>query len=228
MKQSQVRVIFGILMIGAGVIFLLQSFGYLKDAGDIFWSLAFGVAGASFLYMFWLDRVQWWPLIPGFSLLGVGGLIAINAIAPRLGDVLGAPLLMAGISLSFWIIYYMRRENWWAIIPGGVMAALAVFLALEAIFTEGMVGFFFLGLGLTFVLVAYLPTPREQLRWALIPAAVLLIMGVIFIVAEVELFRFVGPLALVVLGVYFIARNFMSRTNPQDVLEEGSSLSEDV
>jgi hypothetical protein len=228
MKQSQVRIIFGILMICAGVLFLLQSFGFLRDAGDIFWALAFGIAGAAFLYMFWLNRAEWWPLIPGFSLLGVGGLIAINAIAPRLGDVLGAPLLMAGISLSFWIIYYIRRENWWAIIPGGVMATLAVFLALEAIFKSGMVGFFFLGLGLTFVLVAYLPTPREQLRWALIPAAILGIMGVIFLVAEVELFRYIGPLALVAVGVYFIARNFISRDNSRDVLEEDISMSDDV
>ena len=209
MRRVQARVALSLLMIAAGVLFLLQNLGFLEGAGAILWSLAFAVAGAAFLYVYCSNRINWWALIPGFTLLGIGGLIAINNFIPQYGDILGVPLLMGCISLSFWIIYLTNRESWWAVIPGGVLLSIGVFVGLESLI-EGveLVGVFFLGLGLTFVILALLPTPEGRMHWALIPAAVLIIMGILFTAAAFSIFKFVGPAGVILVGLYIIYRAF--------------------
>jgi hypothetical protein len=212
MKNIQIRSALGLLMIAAGVLFLLQSLGYLEGAGALFWALVFAAAGGVFLYVYFLNREQWWALIPGFTLIGLGTLIALDQFFPRWGGTLGATVLMLAISLSFWVIYFQQREHWWAIIPGGVLSSIGIFIGLEEIFTGvDLVGIFFLGLGLTFVLVAVLPQEREKMRWAFIPAGVLLIMGIIFTATAFSAFKVVGPAALIIVGAYLVFRTFSPR-----------------
>jgi hypothetical protein len=212
MKNVQIRSALGLLMIAAGVLFLLQSLGYLEGAGTLFWTLVFAAAGGVFLYVFFLNREQWWALIPGFTLIGLGALIALDQFIPRWGGALGGTVLMLAISLSFWVIYFQQREHWWAIIPGGVLLSLGIFIGLEEIFTGvDLVGIFFLGMGLTFVLVAMLPEEREKMRWAFIPAGVLLLMGVIFTATAFSAFEIVGPAALIIVGAYLVFRTFSPR-----------------
>jgi hypothetical protein len=207
MRRIGPRVVLSLLLIGAGILFLFQNLGFLEDAGSLFWALAFAVGGGIFLYVYLIDRSHWWAVIPGLTLLGIGEIIAVSAFLPQYEDILGAPVFMGFISLSFWIIYLTNRENWWAVIPGGVLLSIAIFIGLESLFPGvEMVGVFFLGLGLTFVLLAYLPTPGGRMRWALIPAGVLLLMGVIFIGAEVSALEIIGPAALVLAGLYLIYR----------------------
>lgn len=207
MKKLQMSSVLGLLMIGAGILFLFQSLGYLKGATGLFWALVFAVAGGVFLYVFFTNREQWWAIIPGLTLIGLGGLIALDTYAPRWGDPLGVVLFLGFIGLSFWGIYLNQREHWWAIIPGGVLMTIAAFIAVETFIPgEGVVGIFFLGLGLTFVLVAYLPKPEGQMQWALIPAGILLLMGAIFLATAISAWKFIGPGLLVLIGAYLIVR----------------------
>lgn len=207
MRKIQPRLVFGILMIGAGILFLLQSLGFLEGASSIFWALAFAVAGGVFLYVYLTDRTHWWTVIPGLTLLGIGEIIAVDHFFPQYDDILGAPVLMIFISLSFWIIYLTNRENWWAIIPGGVLLSIGIFIGAESFVPgDGEVGILFLGMGLTFVVLAYLPSQEGRLRWALVPAAVLILMGVIFLGTAIATLEIIIPAAMVLVGLYLIYR----------------------
>lgn len=221
MRKIEPRIVLSVLLIGAGILFLLQNLGFLKGASAIFWALAFAVGGGVFLYVYLTDRTQWWAIIPGLTLLGIGEIIAVGHFLPQYDDILGAPVLMVFISISFWIIYLTNRENWWAIIPGGVLLSIGVFIGLEAIF-EGveMVGVMFLGMGLTFVVLAYLPTQEGWMRWALVPAGVLLLMGVIFLGSAFAVLEIIGPAALVLVGLYLIYRTARPKEKIQAQIEE--------
>jgi hypothetical protein len=221
MRKIEPRVVFSLLLIGAGILFLLQNLGFLEGAGSIFWSLAFAVGGGVFLYVYLTDRTQWWAVIPGLTLLGIGEVIAVGHFLPQYDDILGAPVLMVFISISFWIIYLTNRENWWAIIPGGVLLSIGVFIGLEAIF-EGveMVGVMFLGMGLTFVVLAYLPSQESWMRWALVPAGVLFLMGVIFLGSAFAVLEIIGPATLVLAGLYLIYRTARPKEKIQAQIEE--------
>jgi hypothetical protein len=221
MRKIQPRYVFGILLIGAGILFLLETLGFLEGASSIFWALTFAVAGGVFLYVYLTDRTHWWAVIPGLTLLGIGEIIAAGHFFPQYDDILGAPVFMIFISLSFWIIYLTNRENWWAIIPGGVLLSIGIFIGLEALFPGvEMVGVFFLGMGLTFVVLAYLPSQEGRLRWALVPAAVLLLMGVIFLGTAFAALEIIIPAVMVLAGLYLIYRIARPKEEIQAQIEE--------
>jgi hypothetical protein len=76
--------------------------------------------------------------------------------------------------VGFWAVYIRQPAKWWAIIPGGVLLTLGFTSALTDAFNIIETGgVFFVGLGLTFLLVALL----AKMKWGYIPAAVLLMLG---------------------------------------------------
>ena len=211
MKRFDVRTVGAILLIVVGILLLLQNLGILGGVVALIWSLIFGAGGVVFLYVFLTDRTQWWAIIPGFGLLGLAALIALDQFVPQVGDVLGGTIFLGGIGLAFWVIYFVNREHWWAVIPGGVMFTVALIAGLDSVF-EGaeMGGVLFLGLGLTFGLLSLLPTPQGRMKWALIPATVLLVMGLLITAATTGILEYLWPAALILVGLYLLFRMFRS------------------
>ena len=204
-----VRTVGAILLIVVGILLLLQNFGILVGVVALIWSLIFAAGGLIFLYMFLANRTQWWAIIPGFALLGLAALIALDEFLPRVGDALGGTIFLGGIGLAFWVIYFLNREHWWAIIPGGVMFTVALVAGLDSVFGGAETGgVLFLGLGLTFGLLSLLPTPQGRMRWALIPAAVLLVMGLLITAATTGVLDFLFAAALILAGLYLLFRMF--------------------
>jgi hypothetical protein len=122
-------------------------------------------------------------------------------------------VFFAGISLAFWWVYFTDLNRWWAIIPGGVLLTLGITSALDEISGMETGGFFFLGLGLTFLLVAILPGGGGR-SWAFIPGAILLIFGAVLGTSAVGLLGYVWPAVLIVLGLYFVIRFFRNQAEP--------------
>ena len=200
------RYFWGGLFIIIGVIFLLQYFGFV-DFSSILLSLLFALGGLVFLSVFISDRAQWWALIPGFALLSIAVIVGLDKLLPDLYGEVGGVIFLAGVGLSFILVYLVERQNWWAIIPGGVLLSLATIVGAEAVF-EGTTtaGLFFLGLGITFGVLALIPTPQGRMQWAWIPSGILTIMGMVLLIVSDSIFRIVGAVALIILGGYLIYR----------------------
>ena len=79
------RLLFGLLLIAGGVLFLLDNLGLVPWAG-LFWAAAALVGGLAFLSVVARDRAMWWAFIPGITLLGLAGTITLGELAPALGD----------------------------------------------------------------------------------------------------------------------------------------------
>jgi hypothetical protein len=208
MKKFDVTMIVGIGLIVVGGLFLLQTFGVIEGVLPAIWAFIFAASGAIFLYFFWINRQQWWALIPGFTTLGLAALILIAEYGPQDWDEWAAALFLASIALSFLVIYILNREHWWAIIPGGVLLSVAALVGLSSITSgdELIVAVFFFGIALTFGVLAFLPSPAGRMRWALIPGGVMLVMSIIFLAIAVQGFKFVWPAAIVILGLYVLYR----------------------
>jgi hypothetical protein len=213
LKRLDPRLVGGTLLVVGGILFLLQNLGYFPG-GSLFWGIAFGVGAVAFLWTFFTDRAQWWALIPGFALLGLTIVLLLSVVAPSLED-LGGALFLGLIGLGFWIVYLTNRQFWWAVIPGGVLVTLAIVAGMDSLLKEApdalSGGVFFAGLGLTFVLLGFLPTPQGQLRWALIPGGILLVMGLLVALAAASLINYVWPIALIVAGLVLVWRTVRPR-----------------
>lgn len=168
MRRIDWRIIVGILLILAGAILLLEKVGVVPPGIDLFGALIGLGGGAAFLYVFVRNpRAQWWAAIPAFTLLGLGA-------AGLLPKGLDGVAFLGGIGLAFWAVYLTNPQHWWAIIPGGVLLTLAAISGLsEAMGRADTGSIFFLGLGLTFLLVALL----ARHNWAYIPAVLLLLLA---------------------------------------------------
>jgi len=207
MKLLHSRAVWGLLLILLGVLFLLESLAILSLGGA--WALLFAAAGLAFGYVYVEDRSRWWAMIPALTLIGIAGLIGIVELFPETGGQWGTGFFLAALSLSFWMIYITTaREQWWAIIPGGVLMSLGVAIALEPYLKgEGFVAIFFLGMGLTFALVYLLPNSEGRMGWALIPAAILGVMGLIFLSLASQYANLILPALLILIGGYILLRN---------------------
>ncbi len=198
MKQTSFRLWIGAGLVLLGVLMLSERFGFFHGVTNFFWGLVFLAGGAYFLYRFANNmRGEWWAAIPGFALLGIG----VQSLLPgMLGDWSGF-LFLGALGLGFFAVYFSDRERWWAIIPGGVLVTLGLTSVLGDVFgVHETGGFFFLGLGLTFLLLAVL----ASLQWAWIPGVVLLVMGALIGTPLVGDLNYVWPAALILGGLLLI------------------------
>jgi hypothetical protein len=200
MNRSNIRVFIGGALVILGVLMLLERIGVIRFAVAIFWAVLFLLVGAYFLYRFAMNgNREWWALIPGFALIGMGASAIVSAVLP--GNWSGLAFL-GFLGISFLAVYFNNRGRWWAIIPAGVLITLGVTAVLtDAYGARETGGIFFLGLGLTFLLLAVL----ASLQWAYIPGVILLLMGVLLGYTQFTgVFNYVWPAALILVGLLLI------------------------
>ncbi len=210
MKQRfDMRIVFGIVLIAAGGLFLLENLGIFHGGLNLLWIAILGGAGITSLYVYANNRNNWWALIPGSTLLAITLNIALDMVAPRLSNALGGGIVLGGIGLSFWLIFITNRNFWWAVIPAGVLSSIAMVSVLGGIFPSWQTdGLFLIGLGLTFILLAVLPGYENRLKWGFIPGGILTLIGVLTMPMLDGIFNILWPLALIGAGGYVIYKNF--------------------
>jgi hypothetical protein len=200
MNRWNFRVWIGAGLVVLGLLMLLERFGLFSGVTHIFWGLAFLAAAGWFLYRFAKNpRSEWWAAIPGFALAGLGA----ESLLPEAMGNWGGFFFLGALGLGFFGVYLNDRLRWWAIIPGGVLVTLACITVLDNFVSgDGTGGFLFIGLGLTFVLVATL----ANMKWAWIPGGILLAMGVLLGASLLGGANYIWPLALIAGGVLLIVQ----------------------
>lgn len=203
MKWPVLRILWGLLLILTGIVFILDQVGYIT-IGDYQWAIIIAVGSLAFLSVFIADRKQWWALFPGIALLVGATVLVLDTTFPELDNYEGA-IATGGIGLAFLIVFLINFENWWALIPAGVLLSIAVGLGLSG-FVPGLDvgGVFLIGLGITFGIIGLLPTQQGRMRWAFIPALVLILIGLFILIASLNLLSLLWALGLIAAGILII------------------------
>ena len=194
--------IIGGALILFGILFLLNNFNILNVSVSAVFAGIFVLAGLIFLIVFLMDHEQWWALIPGFVLMGVGATILVGEYITFRGvDVTGAVMLIF-IALPFWIIFILKRDFWWALFPAGVLTSIALMTLVPSRFEDLGVAIMFFGWAATFVMVYFL----AKQKWAIWPVIGLGILGVSFLAGAFNIFGYLWPIAIIAVGAYLIYR----------------------
>jgi len=213
MSDNSKRFLFGGLLVLAGVVFILQQL-FNWPIGGVFISLLFAAGAFIFLFVFLGDHSKWWALIPGMTLLGLAGIIATGDLFPRFNSQFGGTIFLGSIALAFILIFVVRRDFWWAVIPAGVLTTLALMTAIPA--ENGLLtgGLFFLGVGATFGVLGLLPVGKKD-KWPWIPAAICIVLGTLILIGSGALvnsvFGWVWAGAFLVAGIYLVVRSLVKK-----------------
>jgi hypothetical protein len=194
-------------LIPGGVMLFLALTTLLVDTAGGEWvgSMFLFLIGLSFLVVYLNNRTRTWALLVAYIL---GVLSIAPAMASFGGDIAAyyGSIFLFAVALPFFVIYFRSANNWWAIIPAGVMTTLAV-IAGAAVAgwirngTEGGFANAFLmgGLAATFAVVWL----RHAKPWAKIATIVLAALAVasVFFASFTEIF---WPVAIILVGVYLL------------------------
>lgn len=231
MGRMRDSVIWSIILLVAGIVILLWNFGvfqgFERGAQSVVAGV-FGLAGLGFLGSYTVRRQEWWRVIPGFTLLAVGGIVYLST--RQVDPVWIGTLLFLGIALAFAVIYLSdRHQHWWALIPfGSLMVMIALVLLRNLNWANETLGaLLFGGMGAVFALVYFLAHERRQFRWALIPMSVLLVMTLAALAAALtraapnleQVFQ-LWPLLLVIAGIVLLGLTLRKSRPPQPQVTE--------
>lgn len=197
-------------LIPGGIMLFLAMTTLLVDnvGGEWIGTMLLFLIGFSFLIVYLTNRTRTWALIVAY-ILGVLSIAPALASGGETAAYFG-PVFLLAVALPFFVLYFRSAENWWALIPAGVMTVIAV-LATLAIAgwirdeTQGGYANAILtgGLAVTFAVVWL----RHAKDWAKIVAIILAAVAVasIFFASYTEIF---WPIAIILAGGYFLFTAF--------------------
>ena len=175
MKSKFDGLMWGLILIVAGCLFMAYNLGYEIDLTPTFWMSACAILSAAwFIRYFAGDLKQWGRLMPACQFAAIAVIIGLSESGVN-GSIIATPLFI-GFAIPFVVAFFADREkNYWAVIPAAVFSALT----LTALVGDRAAGQFFgalvvLTVAAPFWLV-YITQPKQW--WAIIPAGILSSVG---------------------------------------------------
>jgi len=193
-------------LIPGGVMLFLALTTLLVDSTDGEWigSLFLFLIGLSFLAVYLNSRTRIWALLVAY-IMGVLSIAPAMASGGETAAYYGSVFLFA-VALLFFIVYLRSAENWWAIIPAGVLTVLALiagFAVAGWIRNESQGGYanalLMGGLAVTFAVV-WLRHAKDWARIVTIVLAALAVASVFFATYS----EILWPVAIILVGAYLL------------------------
>jgi hypothetical protein len=194
-------------LIPGGVMLFLALTTLTVDSigGEWIGSLFLFLIGLSFFVVYMNDRTRTWALLVAYIM---GVLSIAPAMASGGGDTaayFGSVFLFA-VALPFFIVYFRSAENWWAIIPAGVLTVLSLiagFAIAGWIRDENQGGyanaFLMFALAATFAVV-WLRHAKPWARTVTFVLAALAVASVFFATYS----QILWPVAIILVGAYML------------------------
>lgn len=161
----------GLALVVLGVLAMLGSIPIFRLLPSFIW-LVILMLGGAVVWTATSIRLPFWQRLAIYVLIGIYATASTGAFA-------GAAAT-GFISMAFLLTYLMRPRDWWALIPGGVMAAVTIVILLSNFFPGWQTGpLFMLMLSATFTVLYLLPKERGGQQWARFPALATILITLI-------------------------------------------------
>lgn len=204
------RILAGVGLLLFGSILLLDNFNIVK-LGDVIWSALFAAGSVAFIYLLVTNKENWWAVFPAAAFMGIAAVIAADNLPFLRGTDYGGAIFLGMLALGFWYVYLTDHKKWWAVIPAGVLTTLSGVIVLENTNLIDTGAFFMLGLGLTFILLVFLPNGGEKMTWPWIPGLILTAIALIISLSSESLLNYLWPVVLIMAGLVLVVNAFRKK-----------------
>ncbi|HEY7200159.1 MAG TPA: hypothetical protein VIC57_08110, partial [Candidatus Dormibacteraeota bacterium] len=124
-RRSDAPLLWGGLLVALGAAMLAQSTGLVPEsAGNWTGAAILAAIGFVFVALYLVERIRWWALIPGGTMLS---LAVVSAVTPFVSGEIGGALFLLGMAGTFAVVAIAPspgRPRTWAWIPAAVMLVL--------------------------------------------------------------------------------------------------------
>lgn len=195
-----------ITLIAIGVLVLLQNTGIADgETGQVVSTVVLAAAGIFFIGLYFPSRRQWFWVALGLVFFSFA-LSKLVYFFPSLNEFYRQVIIFGGVGISFLTIYLHNRMQWWAMFPAGLLISISASQVAENLLPSlETSGILVLGLGLTFMVLYAVPTPVGRLKFALLPALILLVVAAVIILgAPYNLSDYLLPGLILIAGVVLI------------------------
>lgn len=203
MSEQRNNMIWGVVLIVFGGLFLVENLGLIPELSEGFWAVSSGLACLCFIAVYiYSGKTHWGWLFPIFITGGLSLAAALSFTA--INPLWRGASFMAAVSAPFWIVFlFNRQENWWAVIPGWITAVLTLIILVAEQWAGETIGALVMwSVALPFVAV-YLRN-REH-WWALIPGFIMAGMGVVVLLSSQGAEEVIGTFVLLIMALPFLA-----------------------
>jgi hypothetical protein len=200
-------------LIPGGVMIVLALTTLLVDRvrGEWIGTLFLGMFALSFLVVYLTNRSRTWALIVAY-VFGVLAIAPAMATGGELAAYFGSVFLFA-IALPFFIVYLASKDNWWAIIPAGVLTIIAIiaYMAIAGWIGDGQAEYWnsilLGGLALIFAVVWL----RHAQAWAMYAAIGSALVGIAFLFSSVIASEIIWAVAVILAGFVLLFNSLRSK-----------------
>jgi hypothetical protein len=210
MNNKGLNLVWGVLLILGGGLFLVQNLGHLEEFSPQVWVVILAGASALFFVMYFIRGLgNWGLLFPACIFAGTAATIWM-ADSGIDGSVVGAPVI-GSVALPFLVAFALDvRKNWWAVIPAFILGAVTLVTAIADQTSGEWIGALVLyAVALPF-LVVFITAPRTR-RWALIPAYIMVVVGTIPLITDQMRGELIGSFVMFAIALPFLVAFFWDR-----------------
>lgn len=211
MKAKYSNIIWGLILILGGGLFLASNLGFLEELSAQFWALIFAGASLLFFVAYFLHGLQEWGWLFPATIFGALALTIELGELGFDGSLVAAPILLS-VALPFGVAFVQApRERWWALIPAWVMVVLTALVSFAGrVPGEAFATLFLLSIAFPFLVVFLI---NRSKRWALIPAFVLTAVGLIPLLAMRLNGELMGSVVLMMIALPFFVVYLWSQSS---------------
>jgi hypothetical protein len=213
MKSKVMDIFWSIVLIAAGIVFLLRELGfiYFDTLSNTVWALIFAMLAAFFWLTYLLKGTAAWGwLFPAAIFSGIALVIGLEGTA--VGEALSGAPILAAVALPFLAAYISDpKTRQWALIPAWVLSVLTVVVLVERFVSGELIGSLVLySIALPFLVVFLQDRTR---RWALIPFAVMAVVGTFPLLDMLISGDLLAVLVMLLLALPFFVVFFSTKNN---------------
>lgn len=195
--------LWGGLLILLGALLLAQQ--YIVITSWV-WVVVLAGAGVVAFALYITYRSELWLLLTAYILWAIALLVTLVALNV-LQDEFIALYVLTAIALPFLFLFLRDQTQWWVLVPAYVLVVVGLMVAMIGIgfLTDLLIpSYIMFAIAVPFFVVF----ARNRAHWwALIPAGVLSIIGISFLIAEASV-QYVAPIVLILIGIWMLVRVF--------------------